>query len=158
MLADVSLQAQIPHNNCFGCGPDNKAGLNLESFWTGEGPSVARFVPQPHHCAAPLHFVNGGILATLIDCHCICTAYAAGYRDAGRPMGSKPTIHFVTADICLQYRRPAPIAGPLQLTADIAEKIDNGYRVRCTLDVQGKVCVTADVSAIQVSESWMASQ
>jgi hypothetical protein len=154
-LAELSLQAQIPHNNCFGCGPANKAGLNLESFWTGEGLSVAHFAPQPHHCAAPRHFVNGGILATLIDCHCICTAYAAGYRDAGRPLGSHPQLHFVTAELHLRYRRPAPIAGPLRLIADIAGEIDNGYLVSCTLESLGKTCVSADVSAVQVSDSWM---
>jgi acyl-coenzyme A thioesterase PaaI-like protein len=154
-LAELSLQAQIPHNNCFGCGPANTAGLNLESFWTGEGPCVARYAPQPHHCAAPTHVVNGGILATLVDCHCICTATAAAYRDAGRPIGSQPEIYFATAALKLKYLRPAPIAGPLDLAAHIAGEIDNGYRVSCTLKAQGKTCVVADVAAVQVSESWM---
>lgn len=158
MLADRSLQAQIPHNHCFGCGPANTAGLNLESFWTGEGPSVARFAPQPHHCAAPKHFVNGGILATLIDCHCICTAIAAAYRAQGRAIGSQPNINLVTAGMTLRYRRPAPIDSPLHLAAQIDAQIHNGYRVSCTLSARGKVCVTADVDAIQVADAWMQQQ
>ena len=116
---------------------------------------MARFVPQPHHCAAPTHFVNGGILATLIDCHCICTAYAAGYLQSGRAIGTEPVLHYVTGSMQLHYRRPTPIAGPLDLAAEIGAEIDNGYRVSCTLEAQGKVCVTAQVSAIQVSESWI---
>jgi acyl-coenzyme A thioesterase PaaI-like protein len=155
VLAERSLQAQIPHNHCFGCGPANKAGLNLESFWTGEGPSVARFVPQQHHCAAPLHFVNGGILATLIDCHCICTAYAAGYRDKGRAIGTKPAIHFVTGAMTLRYLRPVPIAGPLELFAEISARTDTGYRVSCTLESEGKTRVSAEVTAVEVSDAWM---
>ncbi len=119
---------------------------------------MARFVPQPHHCAAPTHFVNGGILATLIDCHCICTAYAAGYRDAGRPPGSHPEIHFVTAAMTLQYLRPAPIAGPLELSATIAGKSDKQYRLSCTLEAQGKTCVRGEVTAVQVSAAWMKKQ
>lgn len=119
---------------------------------------MAQFVPQPQHCAAPKHFVNGGILATLIDCHCICTAYAAGYLRSGRAIGSEPVLHFVTASMQLRYRRPAPIAGPLRLAAEISEEIDNGYLVSCTLEAQGKVCVTAQLSAVQVSESWMNAQ
>ena len=154
-MAEISLQAQIPHNHCFGCGPANEAGLNLESFATGEGIFVARFEPQPHHCAAPTHFVNGGILATLIDCHCICSAYAAGYRDADRPMGSLPAMHFVTGEMTLQYLRPAPIDAALNLEAEIFAKIDNGYRVSCRLSAGTKLCVTGEVRAVRVSDSWM---
>lgn len=116
---------------------------------------MARFVPQPHHCAGAPHFVNGGILATLIDCHCVCTAYAAGYRDAGRVIGTAPAIHFVTGEMSLRYLRPAPIAGLLELSAAIAGRSDKGYRVSCTLQVQGKTCVSAHVFAAQVSEAWM---
>ena len=119
---------------------------------------MARFVPQPHHCAAPLHFVNGGILGTLIDCHCICTAIAAAYLDQGRPIGSAPELFLVTADMRLRYRRPTPISGPVDLAAQISDRLDNGYLVSCTLQVQGKVCVEGEVTAIQVSESWMKAQ
>jgi acyl-coenzyme A thioesterase PaaI-like protein len=157
-LAEVSLQAQIPHNHCFGCGPANKAGLNLESFWTGEGPSAARFMPQPHHCAAPTHFVNGGILATLIDCHCVCTCVAAAYFRARRPLGSAPGIYFATANMTLTYLRPTPISVALDLEAEIVAEIDKGYRVSCKLEAAGKICVTGEVCAVQVSESWMKQQ
>ena len=154
-MAEDSLQAQIPHNHCFGCGPGNKAGLNLESFWTGEGASVARFVPQPHHCAAPSHFVNGGIIATLIDCHCICTATAAAYRRAGRAPGSIPHIYLVTASLAVRYLRPAPIAGPLELFADIKAVERKTFTLGCTLEARGKTCASAEVVAVQVGESWM---
>ena len=119
---------------------------------------MARFAPQPHHCAAPPHFVNGGIIGTLIDCHCICTAIAAAYFDAGRAIGSAPELFLVTADLRLQFRRPTPIAGPLNLYADIAARLDNGYRVSCKLEVQKKVCVEAEVTAVQVSQAWMDAQ
>jgi acyl-coenzyme A thioesterase PaaI-like protein len=154
-LAEVSLQAQIPHNHCFGCGPDNSAGLNLESFLTGEGSSVARFVPQPHHCAAPPHFVNGGIIATVIDCHCICTASAEAYRLENRAIGSTPHLHFATARMAVEYLRPAPIDGPLMLTATIASQLSKGFVVGCKLEVSGRLCATAEVTAIRVGEAWM---
>jgi acyl-coenzyme A thioesterase PaaI-like protein len=155
MLAEISLQAQIPHNNCFGCGPDNAAGLNLESFLTGEGSSVARFVPQPEHCAAPLHVVNGGIIATLIDCHCICTATAEAYRLAGRALGSVPHIYFATSRMSIEFLRPAPIEGPLTLHATVGARFGNGFLLRCKLEARAKICAQAEVTAVQVSESWM---
>jgi len=154
-FADISLQAQIPHNNCFGCGPGNASGLNLESFLTGEGSSVARFVPQPHHCAAPLHFVNGGIIATLIDCHCICTATAQAYRLVDRALGSAPHLWFATSRMTIEYLRPAPIEGPLTLYATVESQLRNGFLVRCTLEAREKTCAQAAVTAVQVGESWM---
>lgn len=116
---------------------------------------MAHFAPQPHHCAAPTHFVNGGILATLIDCHCICTAMAAGYLRERRPIGSRPEIHYVTGAMSLAYRRPVPIDQTLELYADIAAEIDKGLRLSCKLDAGRKTCVVAEVTAIRVSQTWM---
>lgn len=117
---------------------------------------MARFVPQAHHCAAPPHFVNGGIIATLIDCHCICTATAAAYQRQRRPLGSSPHIYLATARLAISYARPAPIAGPLQLSARITAATDTQVTVACTLEVQGKFCATGEVLAVVVPPSWMA--
>ena len=119
---------------------------------------MARFVPQAHHCAAPRHFVNGGIIATLIDCHCICTATAAAYDRAGRPIGSDPPIYLATAQLSIRYPRPAPIAGPLLLTAEITAAEATRFTVACTLEAQGKICATGEVVAVEVSPTWMQAQ
>ncbi len=116
---------------------------------------MARFVPQPAHCAAPSHFVNGGIIATLIDCHCICTATAEAYRLENRDIGSTPHLHFVTARMVVDYLRPAPIEGPLMLTAAISSQLSKGFVVGCKLEVSGRLCATAEVTAIRVGEAWM---
>lgn len=78
--------------------------------------------------------------------------------DAGRPIGSAPELFLVTADMQLRYRRPTPITGPINLSAEIADRLDNGYRVSCTAEVEGKVCVAGEVTAVHVSESWMQAQ
>jgi acyl-coenzyme A thioesterase PaaI-like protein len=154
-LSDLALQDRLPHNHCFGCGPHNEGGLNLKSYWAGDGPSIARFTPAPHHCSAPLHFVNGGIIATLIDCHCICTAMAAAYFEERRDVGSDPARYFATGTLAISYKRPTPMDTVLELEAEIAGKLGNGYRLICRLSAAGKLCATGDVKAVPVSADWM---
>ena len=61
--------------HCYGCGRLNESGLHIRTLWDGE-ESVTRFTPRPYHTATP-GFVNGGVLASLIDCHGTGTAAAA---------------------------------------------------------------------------------
>jgi len=154
-MSGSAIQDLIPRNHCYGCGPDNGGGLRLKSYWDGSGMSVARFVPQPHHCAGPRHFVNGGILATLVDCHCVCTATAAGYLAAGRALGTAPHLHFATANLRLNYLRPTPIDGPLELAASILSAHDRSYVLSCTVSAGGKTTVEATVEAVCVPATWM---
>jgi acyl-coenzyme A thioesterase PaaI-like protein len=145
----------MPHNHCFGCGPENRHGLRIKSHWSGEGPSVAKFSPQPHHCAGPAHFVNGGILATIIDCHCVCTAAAAAYVDAGRAIGAAPHFYFATLRLEVAYQRPTPLESELELTAVIESASERGYVLSCSVVANAKICVSATVEAVRVPESWM---
>lgn len=146
----------MPHNHCYGCGPLNSDGLRLKSYWSGNELSVASFTPETHHCAGPRHFVNGGIIATLIDCHSICTAVAMAYRDAGRAPGSPPDLHYATSKLEVEYLRPTPIDDPLRLEARIVERAAESYVVSCELASRGKTCARATVVAVRVPESWVA--
>jgi len=116
---------------------------------------VAYFTPQPHHCAAPPHFVNGGIVATLIDCHSICSATAFAYLQAGRPLGSAPLIYLVTGSLSVRYLRPTPLAATLTLRADVAAVTNDRFTVSCTLEARNKICATGELLAVRVGESWM---
>ena len=94
-----SFQEQIPNNHCFGCGPQNHQGLKIQSYWNGENQSVCDFTPLPHHSAGPLHFLNGGIISTIIDCHCVCTAIAKGYLMRDREIGQGELVWFATGNL-----------------------------------------------------------
>jgi acyl-coenzyme A thioesterase PaaI-like protein len=145
----------LPHSHCFGCGPNNPSGLRLKSYWSGNELSVAEFTPEPYHCAGPKHFVNGGIIATLMDCHCVCTAGAWAYRDQGREIGSGPELHYATSGLALEFLRPTPIAAKLELVARIADRRERSYVLSCELRARDKCCVRADVEAIEVPSSWI---
>ena len=111
----------IPYNFCFGCGPTNRDGLRIKSFWDGE-ESVCTFHPSPAHSAGPKQFLNGGIIATLMDCHCLCTAIANTYRVEKREIGTEPLIWCVTASINVTYIRPTSIGRPVLLRARVEER------------------------------------
>ena len=83
MTNGPSLQELIPRNHCWGCGPDNEQGLQLKSYWDGDG-AVSIWQPRPPFFAGPTHILNGGVVASLIDCHSVCTAIAAAYRTSTR--------------------------------------------------------------------------
>jgi len=152
-----AFQDLLPHNHCFGCGPHNPNGLRIKSYWAGDDLSVTRFTPKPYHCAGPKHFVNGGVIATVMDCHCVCTAGAAAYRDAGREIGTGPDRYFATLTLALEYARPTPIDAELVVTATVLERTERTYVLSCELAAADKVCVSARVEAIEVPESWILS-
>ena len=142
------FQDQIgPKNHCHGCGVSNPLGLQIKSEWRGE-EAVCQFRPLPHHCAASTEVVNGGILASVIDCHCNCTAMAHGYRLQGREIGSAPEIWCVTASLTLNYRKPTPLQEALELVARVIRVEGRKTRLTCTLSASTGVCVEAEMLAI----------
>lgn len=155
-MENVAFQDRIPHNGCFGCGPENAKGLHIKSYWDGD-ESVCRFRAGAHHAAGPDQFLNGGIIATVIDCHCICTAIAGTYRDEGREIGSAPDVWCVTARLDVSYLLPAPIGEPLQLRARILEKGERKTVLSCSAYSGEKECARADIVAVRVPPSWSAA-
>ena len=64
-----------PNSICFGCGPANEAGLQIQSHRIDNG-LVMEYLPNETHQAFP-GMVNGGIIGTLLDCHGNWTAAVA---------------------------------------------------------------------------------
>lgn len=158
-----AFQDQIKHNNCFGCGPHNRKGLQIKSYWEdpeGEaaGRSVCRFQPLPHMSAGPPQFLNGGIIATLIDCHAVCTAIAYAYRQEGRRIGVAPLIWYVTGALNISYLKPTPIDKRVELRAEVIEFREKKTLLTCSLSCPGEPCATAEVIAVRVPTAWYEAQ
>ena len=154
MAPMTSIQSQIKGNFCWGCGADNHAGLQLQSWWEDDGTTVARWTPAPEHAAGPRHVVNGGIIATLLDCHGVCTAIADAFRREDRPIGSAPDIWYATTAMRVEYLRPTPIAAELRLVGSVREAADRRAAVECTLEADGKVRARAVVESVRVPDEW----
>ena len=155
MNVDEFFQTQIADNHCFGCGPNNDHGLRLKSHWGPGGVAIAEYRPAPQHSAAPKHFVNGGIIATLMDCHGVCTAMADAYQRAGRALGSTPPLSYATGSMTVNYRRPTPMGETVNLEARVLEADSKQTQVEVKLIAAGKICATGTVTAVRVPDSWL---
>ena len=156
MSEGPALQDRIPHNHCWGCGPDNDQGLQLKSYWDGDG-AVSIWQPRPPFFAGPTHILNGGVVASLIDCHSVCTAIAEAYRAEGRDIGSPPDIWCATASLSVSYLRPTPLDAPVTLRAKVIDRNGQRATVSCSLESNGRECARGEVVAVRVPESWRQS-
>jgi acyl-coenzyme A thioesterase PaaI-like protein len=152
-MNEPTFQDFIPGNHCWGCGPLNEHGLHIKSRWDGDD-AVCIWRPSAEHAAGPKHILNGGIIATIIDCHSICFAIAGHYRAQERAMGSDPGIWCVTAALQVTYLRPTPISAPVALRARVKEANGRKTIVTCSLFAEGEERATAEVVAIRVPLEW----
>jgi acyl-coenzyme A thioesterase PaaI-like protein len=148
-MSERSFQDQGSVSHCHGCGADNERGLQIKSFWNGD-EAVATWKAQAHHCGGTKDIVNGGIIATLIDCHSLNLAIAHAYRAERRAIGSAPLIGYVTGHLNVSYLKPTPINEPLELRARIVKVEGRKARVNCTLSAGGEVRATGEVLGIRV--------
>ena len=138
---------------CYGCGRLNERGLQVKSFWDGD-ETVCIFEPKPYHTAIP-GYVYGGLIASLIDCHSTGTAAAAAYRAEGRAMDTEPALRFLTASLHVDYLRPTPIEGLLEVRGTIKEIKGRKVVVTTTLSAGGQVCARGEVVAVQMPDNLL---
>jgi len=148
-----SFQEYYPDDlaHCFGCGRLNEQGHHLKSYWDGD-VTIARFTPRPFHAAVP-GFVNGGLLASLVDCHATGTASAAAYRAEGREMGTSPAHRFVTASLRVDYLRPTPLGPELVIRGRAAEVSGRKVVVEVTVGAPEPVTVRGQVVCVELPDS-----
>jgi len=142
-----SLQEKYaPNNACFGCGSANPDGVQVRSFARGD-EVVAEWTPQQKYEAFP-GVLNGGIIGTLLDCHCNWTAAWHLMNKAGH---DHPPCT-VTADYAIKLLRPTPTDGPIHLTAKVTESSNSRATIEGTLTAGGKVCATCRGTFVAVQE------
>jgi acyl-coenzyme A thioesterase PaaI-like protein len=129
-------ETYAPNNACFGCGPANEKGLHIRSFPEGD-EVVAEFQPESYQEAFP-GMLSGGIIGTLLDCHCNWTA---AYHLMKRADADHPPCT-VTADYKITLRRPTPTDQPVRLVARVVESSDDRAVVEGELIAHDKVTAT----------------
>lgn len=132
-----SIQEQyFPDLPCFGCGPANEKGLRLRSYLADDGDVTAEFLPWPEHDNG-LGYLNGGIIATLLDCHSAAAVTHAAYQNGWEALPGAALPH-VTAGLDVRYRRPAPLTEAVTLHAEILEAGEPAITARVWLEWDGK--------------------
>ncbi|MBK5958453.1 thioesterase [Rhodoplanes elegans] len=141
--------------HCFGCGRLNAHGHQIKTVWNGD-ETVTRFTPEPYHTAIP-GFVYGGLVASLIDCHSTATAAAAMYRQDGRGLDTLPPFRFVTGSLHVDYLKPTPIDGALEIRGRAVEIKGRKVVVETELRAGGVVTARGTVVAVQMPADFGAA-
>lgn len=137
---------------CFGCGTENPRGLKIRSFWDGD-ETVCIWTPEKHH-QGWANLTCGGIIATLIDCHCMASAMAFAVRNEGRALGTEPHYRFATGTLNIKFLKPTPISDSLTLRARLKNiRKKRIYTFDCKLDANAETTAEAEVVAFLVYSS-----
>lgn len=132
-----SLQDQyFPGLPCFGCGPANERGLRLKSFAGGDGLVRASFVPWPEHDNG-IGFLNGGIIATVLDCHSAAAVTHEAFTRGWPPLPGA-ALPYVTSGLDVRYLRPAPLEEAVSLVARVVEASESAITAEVWLEWDGK--------------------
>lgn len=154
-MRDLSFQEQMRRNNCYGCGQDNKDGMHLQSHWIDEGTAACIFQPQAKHSAAAPHYVNGGIIASVVDCHAVATAIASAYMREGRSINEGEEIIYVTGSLKVDYTQPCRIDQALKINATVATVLGKKSIVSCEIWSGKESCGRAQVVCVRIAaEDW----
>jgi len=144
-----AFQDLFKRNHCWGCGTLNDHGLRIKSRWEGD-EAVCNWQPDERHSAGPKDILNGGIIATLLDCHSLGTALADAYRMDGREIGTEPRMRYVTASLKVEYLRPTPLSRPVTLKARVTERGERRTTVVCSLYSGEDECARSEVVGARV--------
>lgn len=136
MTTDSLQDTYFPELPCFGCGPANERGLRLKSHVGPDGDVVATFTPWAEHDNG-LGFLNGGIIATLLDCHSAAAVTHEAYRSGWPPLPGA-ALPYVTAGLDVRYLRPAPLQHEVGLVARILAASESEITAEVELVWDGK--------------------
>lgn len=148
-----AIQDGLRGNHCYGCGIENPKGLQIKSHWEGE-ESVCRYMPRPEQCAGPEHYVYGGTIASLVDCHSCGTAMSNYYRREGREVGQGEEIWCVTGRLTVNYLAPTPIDQEIELRTMIVECTDKKTILETRVYSDGRHVADGEVIAVRVPPTW----
>lgn len=151
MSSSPYFQEHMPENVCYGCGIHNAEGLQIKSYWDGEEAILDWESEEKYHGWADL--MNGGIMATLIDCHCMGTAMADAYRRENRALDTFPEYRYATGTLSVKYLQPTPNR-KVQLRAKVLEVKGRKMVLHCDFfSDEGVKTAEASVVAIRVFDS-----
>src|SRR5271167_852185 len=130
-------------NECFGCGPDSKAGLKLKFVFDKHQQSfISRFRLQRRFVGPPAH-AHGGIIATILD----------------EAMGKVSKLHnliALTSKMEVTYLKPVPLFKPLIVEGwEVEVSGRKHYRAAEIRNREGEVLATSTATFIEIDPHRM---
>ncbi len=132
----AALRSVKNSRTCFGCGPENDAGLQLKFAMRPDGRLETRFVPRAIHGGWEGVF-HGGLMATLLDEAMMAYLYHRGDNAA-------------TAELHVRFRKPVHLGDALVVEA--WEESRRGPLVRMAAQASrgGEVVARATASCLRI--------
>ena len=124
------------HCDCFACGNQSAAGLQLRAVLQPDGSVSALFRPEPW-MRGYADRLQGGIIAALLDSAMTQCLFARG-------------VAGVTGDLSVRFRLPAPVHADYQVRAAIVERRRQIYRLQATLCLNATVVATATARFVPI--------
>jgi acyl-coenzyme A thioesterase PaaI-like protein len=149
--SSLIIQDYMSGNVCFGCGSTHPDGLQIKSVWHGD-ECICIWNSQEKYQGWK-NILNGGILATLIDCHAMGTALSHAYHLEKRAYNSLPLYRYATGTITVKYLQPTPNDTPVELIAHIIEVKGKKTVVKCAVWSAGVQTAEAEIIALRVYDS-----
>jgi acyl-coenzyme A thioesterase PaaI-like protein len=139
------------YSHCYGCGRLNEKGMHIKSYWDGD-ESLCRFTPGLYQSGGSPGNIYGGLIASVIDCHCAGTAAAAKQKHDGFELGEKPLPRFVTASLKVDYVKPTPIGTELEVRARVMEIKDRKIILSAIVIAAGVTTAKGEAIMVQLPE------
>lgn len=136
------LREQYRH--CFGCGPDNPAGLRLDGFTVEDGSVIAPFTPAPAFAGFE-GVLHGGIVATGLD---EISAWSAMLTEG---------VFVFTAKLDIRYRAKADAEAAFTLRGKVTERRGKRLTIEASMSTPGAVVATSHGLFVVASEFGTAS-
>ena len=136
---------------CWGCGRNNEYGLQIKSYWQGD-ECVCTWKAKKYHCAYPGRGC-GGIIAAILDCHCLNTATSAALKAEGLEINpdSQPTAIYATGTLSVKFLGPAPLNKPWIFRARIEKMEERKITVSCSVFAKEKKFASGEIVAIKLN-------
>jgi acyl-coenzyme A thioesterase PaaI-like protein len=135
-----------PNNVCYGCGPANERGIGLRSFVEGD-QLIATWQADSHYQAFE-GMLCGGVIGTLLDCHCNWTG--AWQLMQNNQLEAPPCT--VTAEYKIVLKAPTPMKNPIRLRANVVQSSQRKAVVHGELIAGDQVTATCEGVFVAVKE------
>mmetsp|Transcript_45054 Transcript_45054/g.114054 ORF Transcript_45054/g.114054 Transcript_45054/m.114054 type:complete len:283 (-) Transcript_45054:336-1184(-) len=141
-------EAYNPNSECYGCGTKSAEGLHLKSYRADNGlQAVITF--DKRHQAFP-GIVNGGVIATVMDCHANWTA-AVALMD--RACTARPPLT-LSHHLQLTFASPVPVGQPLTMISQVKriDEADGSSNIRTSVKVEVRMFLEGETEGTPLAE------
>lgn len=132
----AALRSVKNSRTCFGCGPENDAGLKLTFAMRPDGRLETRFVPRAIHGGWEGVF-HGGLMATLLDEAMMAYLYHRGDNAA-------------TAELHVRFRKPVHLGDELVVEAWEESRRGPLVRMAALASRGGEVVARATAACLKI--------